>query len=476
MKNRFTLVLFALLAYTTAALAQQPELQYYRPWDKTGINIFEPSKTAAQPEYTGFKIRIGGAFTQDFQSLTHSNKPTYGPTSSTNPTNRNFLYGVVKTDDSTSATLTGFNLAMANLNLDFQIADGIRVCLENYMSSRHHSEFWVKGGYIQIDKLPMLGNPKWFNDYMRVKIGHFQPNFGDMQFRRTDGGNTMFNPFVENYILDAFSTEIGGEVYVFPVDGFMGMIGMTSGFINGNVENYASDNNNFGVVPTKKNPSVYVKLAYDKTFEDLRFRLSASLYNNSNIQRNTLYAGDRTGSHYFLAMEPAVQSTGVATAAGSQFTSGRFNPNMSNRIQTIMVNPFIKFKGLEVFGSYEILKGGIYGDTLKADGRTATWEKRTFNQYAVEGLYRFLSDEQAYIGLRYVGMTGQPDGGAFKNTDGSRKEVGINRLAVAAGWFPTKNMLLKGEYVVQNYTDFSTTDYRNEGKFNGFMVQAVIGF
>ncbi|MEZ4894743.1 MAG: hypothetical protein R2778_17235 [Saprospiraceae bacterium] len=84
-----------------------------------------------------------------------------------------------------------------------------------------------------------------------------------MQFRRTDGGNAMFNPFVENYILDAFTTEIGGEVYLFPVDGFMAMVGMSSGFINGNVENYPEANNAAGV-PTKKSPSVFAKLAYDK--------------------------------------------------------------------------------------------------------------------------------------------------------------------------------------------------------------------
>jgi hypothetical protein len=37
-------------------------------------------------------------------------------------------------------------------------------------------------------------------------------------------------------------------------------------------------------------------------------------------------------------------------------------------------------------------------------------------------------------------------------------------------------MLLKGEYVFQQYNDFPTADYRNGGKFNGFMVEAVIGF
>lgn len=310
MKQVISILTLAMIFCSNWAIAQQPALQYYRGWNKDAINIFEPSKNDSV-DFTGFKVRIGGAFTQDFQSITHENMPT---------SSSQYLYGVVAAEDTTSATLTGFNLAMANLNLDFQVADGIRVCLENYMSSRHHSEFWVKGGYIQIDKLPMFGNPEWFTNKLRVKIGHFQPNFGDMQFRRTDGGNAMFNPFVENYILDAFTTEIGGEVYLFPVDGFMAMVGMSSGFINGNVENYPEANNAAGV-PTKKSPSVFAKLAYDKQIStDLRFRLSASLYNNSNIARNTLYAGDRTGSHYFLAMEPAVQASGAATSQSSQFT------------------------------------------------------------------------------------------------------------------------------------------------------------
>lgn len=443
----------------TQAFAQQPELQYFRGWDKDAINIFEPSKSADQPEYTGFKIRIGGSFTQDYQSLTHSNNPTYVPVSGTNATNKNFLYGVVAKEDSTSAPLNGFNLAMANLNLDFQIEDGIRVCLENYMSSRHHSEFWVKGGYIQIDKLPMLGNPDWFAKYLRVKIGHFQPNFGDMQFRRTDGGNAIFNPFVENYILDAFSTEIGGEVYVFPVNGLMLMAGMTSGLINGNVENYPDDPTGTNKEATKRNPSIFLKAAYDKSLESgLRFRLSASMYNNGSIQRNTMYAGDRTGSHYFLVMEPALQANGTATTQAAQFTSGRFNPGLTNSINAIMINPFVKFKGLEFFGSYEIAKGKTYAED--AD--------REFTQLSAELLYRFFKNESVYVGGRYVSMTGRPTG--FQN------DISINRLAFAAGWFPTKNLLLKFEYVNQEYVDFPTTDYRNEGKFNGFVVEAVVGF
>lgn len=483
MKSIKTLMLTTLICITVTAFAQQPDLQFYRNWDQTGINTFEPKKHVDQPEYEGFKIRIGGAFTQDFQYLTHENKADFNPFPNGN--NRNYLFGVITNPadpkfDTLGATLSGFNLAMANLNLDFQIADGIRVALENYMSARHHPEFWVKGGYIQIDRLPMFNNPAWFDKYFRVKLGHFQPNFGDMQFRRTDGGNAMYNPFVENFILDAFTTEIGGELYAFPTSDLMIMVGMSSGFINGNINNFPGADKN-GVVPEKKNPSIFAKVAYDKQFnEDFRFRLSASVYNNSNHSRNTLYAGDRTGSHYFMVMEQATQYNPSATpqysasSTANQFTSGRFNPDMPNRITAFMINPFIKFSGLEVFGSYEILSGSNYADTKTDANNNTTWERRAASQYVAEIVYRFLANEQVFVGGRYIGASVEPRG--MLDANGDQITANISRMAFSAGWFPTKNLLVKAEYVLQNYTDFPTTDYRSEGKFNGFMVQAVVGF
>lgn len=419
--------------------AQQPELQYFRPWDQNGINVFEPSKALEdQPEFDGFKLRIGGAFTQEFQALSHSNVDT-----TAEGTGSNTLYDLGP----------GFNLAMANLYIDVQLADGIRVSLENYMSARHHPEFWVKGGYIQIDKLPMFDNPEWFTKYVRVKLGHFQPNFGDMQFRRNDGGNAIFNPFVENLILDAFTTEIGGEVYVFPTNDLMVMAGVTSGFINGNVQSYPDDPDIPDDMEPSKMPSIFFKAAYDKQFnDDFRARLSASYYTNADIQRNTLYAGDRTGSQYYYVME------NQDAKSSSPFTSGRVNPGFSNEVHTFMINPFVKWKGLEFFGSYEMASGRTYSETTE----------REFTQLAGELVYRFLKDEQLFIGGRYVSTTGR--------LAGDMNDVSVDRLAFSAGWFPIKNLLLKGEYVQQNYNDFTADDIRHQGEFNGIVFQAVVGF
>ncbi|MDZ7682880.1 MAG: hypothetical protein U5J63_14490 [Fodinibius sp.] len=50
----------------------------------------------------------------------------------------------------------------------------------------------------------------------------------------------------------------------------------------------------------KTKPSVYGKLAYDKTFGDgLRFRLSGSILNVGQSSSIYLYSGDRGGARYY---------------------------------------------------------------------------------------------------------------------------------------------------------------------------------
>lgn len=430
-------ILFALILSTGISA----QVQFSRETNQKGVNVFEPSKADETP-FDGFKLKIGGGFTQGFQMLSHENVDT-------SKAKKNALYKLG----------SGFNLAAANLNFDLQVADGIRVYLENYMAARHHNEFWVKGGYIQVDKLPMFGNPDWFSKYFRVKLGHMEINYGDNHFRRSDGGNTIFNPFVENTIVDQFATEIGGELYAYPIDGLMVMVGLTNGLIRNNIRDYDA-NPVIGTGKTDsiktKSPSILFKAAYDKQFtEKLRFRLSASLYTNSSSPGLTLYSGDRTGSNYFGTLEAAAWANSTV-----DFTSGRFNPGFSNSITAICINPFVKFGGLEVFGTYETTKGKAVNEK--------PGDERSMTQISGEAVYRFLANEQLFVGFRYNTVSA--------GLVGYTEDVKINRMAFSAGWYPIKNLLLKGEYVNQAYDGFKGTDIRNEGKFSGLVVQAVVGF
>ncbi|MEZ5056725.1 MAG: hypothetical protein R2879_06755 [Saprospiraceae bacterium] len=430
---------------STMVIAQQPPIQYFRPMNQDGVNVFEPAKNTST-EFDGIKVRVGGAFSQGFQALNHSNDTTFSSSA-------NQLYDIAP----------GFTLATANLNLDVQLADGIRLALENYMSSHHHQEFWVKGGYIQIDKLPMFNNPEWFEQYFRVKVGHFQPNFGDQQFRRTDNGAAMYNPFVGNYIMDAFTTEIGGEVYVFPVENVVGMVGLTTGLIKDDINNYVDGK--------ERQPSLYLKLAYDNQFnDDFRFRLSGSFMANANAGRNTLYGGDRTGSRYRAVMELA------GADLTSKAFSGRWNPGFSNKIMSFQLNPFVKFKGLEFFGIYEMASG----NNLTRNNETGMFEfvddnKRSVTQIGAEVLYRFFKDEQVYVGAKYNSVSGQMNAG-YRDGNGDFIDASINRIELGAGWYVTRNLLLKAEYVSQKYVDFPNTTQYYEGEFNGIVIEANVGF
>ncbi len=59
---------------------------------------------------------------------------------------------------------------------------------------------------------------------------------------------------------------------------------------------------------------------------------------------------------------------------------------------------------------------------------------------------------------------------------GVTNDVTIDRVSFAGGWFVTRNVLLKAEIVNQKYKDFANADYRSGGKFNGYVIQAVVGF
>jgi hypothetical protein len=413
-------------AVKAAASNQKPMvIQHVRPQDKRGLTVFEPSKETAIP-FEGFKLDFGAAFTQQFQALSHSNTAAERIV---NDANANQLADLG----------WGFNLATANFYLNAQLAPGVRVALESYMSSRHHSEFWVKGGYLQIDASPLeIKALETMMRYLTLKVGHFEVNYGDAHFRRTDNGNALFNPFVENYIMDAFATEIGAEAY-FHKDGLLAMAGVTTGEIQGGVTN-----------PDKKAPSFIGKLGYDyKLDEGLRMRLTGSVYTTERSANNTLYAGDRAGSRYYNVMD---------NATGADFRNGRINPGLSDKVTAYQLNPFVKLGGVELFGVYE-----------KAAGRNATEvENREWSQYAGDLVYRFLPGEAAYVGGRYNVAEGHLAGVADK--------VSLDRIQLGGGWFVTPSVLMKAEYVNQRYKDFPVLDIRNGGKFSGFILEGVVAF
>ena len=455
MKIKFYAILssvtIAALSLIAPSAKAQQGMQFYRPDNLQGVNIFETTK-ADTVAFTGLKVKVGGNFELTFQTLRDQNTATSlipkGYTSNVN--------SLIPLTD-------GFQLPMANLNVDAQLADGIRTNITVYLASRHHEDTWVKGGYIQFDKLLFL-HSDLINDIMKsvtIKVGQTDVDYGDQHFRRSDGGNTIYNPFIENYIMDEFATELGAEVYYHSNSGLFLMGGISNGELDETVVAPVKIDSATNQV-NKYDPAFHGKLGFDKQInKDFRLRVSGSFYTDPSASSNTLFGGDRTGSHYFNVMENQAVASATVLSDANDYSpfSGRLNPGFSEEVHTYMGNLFLKYQGLEFFGTIEDAHGRAITETTD---RQAT-------QYAADLIYRFPQDKQNFwIGFRYNTVTAL--------LQGYTSNVTVNREAGSFGWFLTKNIMTKIEYVNQAYDGYPSDNILSGGRFKGVDIEASIGF
>jgi len=406
-------ILLGLLLYAGAVFGQQ----------------FEQPQIDNEP-FEKVKVHVGADFAMQFQALDN-------------------------TADSTLVPLgTNLNLPSANLNLDAFLARGIEVHLRTYLSSKHHTDTWVKGGYLIMDQLPFFNSSAVDNimNYLTLKVGVMELNYGDEHFRRSDNAEVMSNAFVGNYIMDAFTTAPGLEIMFRNPSGLLLMGGLTTGSLRPDLVTYNKYSGDYTPINVGEELAVYGKFGIDKQVnDDFRIRATVSGYHNKQNHFGSLYEGDRAGSRFYMVMVPQSEANGDVTP-GDYRASGRWSPGFTNEDNSVMLNLFTRFHGLEFFGTLEQAKGtpAFGGDDFK------------YNQYAAEALYHFGGDDQFYGGLQY-------------NKVKNDKDMSVDRIQVAAGWDMTKNIVAKLEYVNQNYNGFSEYGSGDAG-FKGMMFEAGISF
>lgn len=388
---------------------------------------FEPAKDV-DTTVKKVKVEVGGAFAQQFQGLRHSNAAT---PKMMNNVDANKLIELGN----------GFNLATANMYITATLAPGMKVVMTSYLSSRHHNEAWVKDGYFLFDASPI--NHPILNSVMKyttLKVGHYEIGYGDLLFRRSDNGNTINNPFVGNPILDAMTTEVGGEALI-RKGALIALAGISSGENKGNLQKRA-----------ESDPAYFGKIGFDKSFsENIRTRLTVSKYSQATSPAATLFAGDRAGSRYYQVME------NTASTLTGNFTSGLINPGFRKAIHTTQINPFVKLGPVEAFGAYEVAKGRAATETTN----------RKITQLLGDVVLRGPGNK-VYLAARHNEVTGE--------LSGITNEITIKRQALAAGWFVLPGLLLKSELVDQKYLDFPTNDIRHKGQFRGFVIEGAVAF
>ncbi|WP_372950221.1 hypothetical protein [Mariniphaga sp.] len=388
MKNLF-IVVFAML-FSMPSFSQQ----------------FEKEQIDDQ-EFNNLKVKVGADFALQLQALDHE--------------------APVELID----LKNNFNLPTANLNITADLAPGIQLYINNYMSSRHHNEAWVEGGYLTIDKMPFLPATDNMMKYFTIKAGVMMPNYGDAHFYRSNNAAVVNNPFVGNWIMDAFTTNPGLEV-MYRNKGFLALVGTNNGRMN-----YGRGND------IGKDLVFNWKLAYDTDVtDDLRLRASLSGYHvGEGHSGSTLWDGDRAGARYYSVMQ-------TAEAAGDNFRSGRWSPGANQtEMNSYMANVFAQFHGLEVFGVYETMKGVRSGND------------QNFTQTALQAIYRL---GRFYAGTRL---------NKVDNNDGST----VTRTNLGGGWYMVDNVVIKLDYVIQKYEGPAHGSI-DGGKFNGLVLEAAISF
>ena len=453
-----------------------------RPNDQTGLNVFENPKT--DTKFDGLKVTFGGAFTQGFQALSHSNEASVNVKTQPGLTNTDAASQQKYDANLLVPIAPGFNQATANLMINAALADGVDLKMELYLSARHHQETWVKGGYIQFNKLPFIKMDlvDEIMKYTTFKMGHMEVNYGDAHFRRTDNGNAIFNPFIENYIMDEFATEIGAEAD-FNYNGIIAMAGISTGEIKGDqaaptlgIGTMADGITKDTLTDGSRRPAFLAKLGWDGKLLDnkLRVRATGSLYYTAGSTGVTLYGGDRGGSHYWGVMDNTLAGS-TYTKDNIAFTSGRYNPGFGDKITSLMGNLLLTYQvtddlSVESFSTIE---------TSTGRGKSEATGERTASQLATDLILRY---GNFYVGARYNDVNSQqytpalPANPAYDAVAAGMYNVNINRIAVSAGWYITKNVMAKVEYTTQTYGGFLYNDIRSKGKFNGIVAEAVIGF
>lgn len=347
----------------------------------------------------------------------------------------------------------GFQSARGNLDFSVHIADGIDVFFDAYLSSNHHEGQWYDDqGYITISNLPkeidVLGLNNSIFKYITVKAGFIPVDFGLWYLIRSDNADVQRNPLVGNYIVDANDVEPSIQISTKP-----GLLNASVAFGNGTTTG--------DFTPGRGNEvNGKVWLDFYKMFD-----VAASFYRSNQANNGTgypnggsttdLYAGNRSGAQY----------TGAVGIFGSGYENGDIAPQKGQNVTAYQFDGFYNMSPIKIFG--------MYGYTKDADinGSAAGTPEEAWTYFG--GDITFYITSALYVAGRYSKATSDK----FQGVDVSANPVNASRIQAGAGLWITKYMLLKFEYVTQQYKNYPAASvYANNAKFHGVVTQFSVNF
>lgn len=326
----------------------------------------------------------------------------------------------------------------------------IEMYFDLYLASRNHpSTTYGNQGYLIIRDIPenLSGLQKILHPVFKLvdlKAGAFLIDFGDHLNHRSNNAISQLNPLVGNTVIDPNLVAVGAEVISKP-----GRVNWLVGVTNGtNTEDF----------------SVGRGIAYNAkvwAFPIKPLRTSVSYFqadhSESVTSRATLFSGNRSGERYGGVLGGGQAPGGILAGAGKYV--------QATQIDVTWDQPAFPVK---LYGHY----GRMSDKDL--NGPAPGQPEDQWNYFAGEVVYKFTPS--IYAAARYSGARARQ----LANVDSSGT---VDRIQLGGGLWLTRHMLVKAEYMQQQYNGFVAGNMVNNGiqawrdpEFSGFVAEVSFAF
>ena len=350
----------------------------------------------------------------------------------------------------------GFQTAFGDLGFigKFGEKEEIEVVFDMYLSSRNHpSSTYGNEGYILMRGVPEnLQSLRFLTpilDKVNVKAGHFLINFGDGLQRRSNNAIVQANPLVGNFVIDPNIVSIGVEVSNKPSERINWLVGVSNGTTT---EDWSIDRG-FGFhAKVAVNPVKSLRTAVSYIAADQ----SGNPNKSAGGSQTQMFSGNRSGERYAGVLGGGQAPGGIFPQAGEEFSAVQFDVTFKNQ------------SPLELYAHY--------GQTQDKDinGSLPGEPEEKWGYYAGDVVWRF--NRNIYAAARY--STAEADSIAGKVSTGK-----VDRYQIGGGFWLTRNLLMKVEYVDQQYEGFRQGEMVNNNiqawrspSFNGLITEVSFSF
>lgn len=330
----------------------------------------------------------------------------------------------------------GFQTAFGNLGFigKFGKNQEIEVVFDMYLSSRNHpSQTYGNEGYIILRGVPEnLASLKFLEPILTkvdLKAGHMLVDFGDAAQHRSNNANVQRNPLVGNFVMDPNIVSIGMQAASKPGTKFGWLVGVSNGTTteDWNVGRGFAYNGKLIFVPVE---GVRTSVSYIGTDQSDNPTKAAG---GSSMQ---MFTGNRSGERYAGVLGGGQAPGNVFPQAGEKFSAAQFDVTFDTALP------------VKLYAHY-----GITQD-LDINGSAAGTPEEKWNYYAADVKYELTP--ALYAAARYSAAT-------TSMLAGNASDGQVNRLQVGGGFWVTKNLLMKLEYVQQKYSGFAAGQMVNNG-------------